>query len=209
MLLVFEKLRNFLSELWSKIRRKGKRSVSYVYGKREAKEMPERAQEKIGELKAEVHSLKKELQEKEDKLAEKKKKEEEEKIREIEERREELRRKEVKKHTILGDYEHLDVVVMSKDHKPLGWLKYLTATPKGRIGVVVERNGALLKVWEMKNLEGLIHHSENFSSQIKTGVLILNRDWEGNFVPDIDVNVPAIPKEEVEKIQRGDENGGR
>ena len=79
MLLVFEKLRNFLSELWSKIRRKGKRGVSYVYGKREAEEMPERAQEKIGELKAEVHSLKKELQEKEDKLAEKKKKEEEEK----------------------------------------------------------------------------------------------------------------------------------
>jgi len=95
--------------------------------------------------------------------------------------------------------------VLTKDHKPLGWLKYLTAAPEGRIGVVVRRGNQLLKVWEMKNLEGLIHHSENFSSQIKTGVLVLNRDWEGNYVPDVDVHVPAIPREKVKKLQT---NGG-
>lgn len=86
--------------------------------------------------------------------------------------------------------------VLSKDHKLLGYFhSFVFIEDHGTLGIVVStrpKNGKRYLVWQGKSMDSLFHHSESISSMVKAGALILNRDYEGNYIPDIDYLFPVV-----------------
>jgi len=158
--------------------------------------IPEQYVKQIGTLKAEIARLQKEIS--------RLKKENEilkgirrlELIRQIEEKRRYLLRLKQRDYVQIGRDLPGDIKVFSKDNKFLGWFDSLLLG-NGEIAVVIstekDRRGRKYIVHRGPSLNVLFEHSENLADQIKHRIMILNRLWNGLYVPDVDVYLPRMP----------------
>jgi len=94
--------------------------------------------------------------------------------------------------------------VVTKDNIGLG--KFLDlAIVNGKFGVVTEKGSTKYLVWEAKDIDSLFHRPDHLD---KAEILMVNRDKDGNFIPDIEVEVipedcpKNIPKEYLKKVEK-------
>ncbi len=162
---------------------------------RDVPEIPEKYMKEVGFLKAELarrDEIIKRLLKKIELLEGKRR---EELIKLIEERRKALVKVNRKYYLKVGTDLPGNIKVLSKDHKFLGWFShFLIGDGMWRIVVseYPDRKGRKYEVWRGQTLDYLFHHAENLEDQIRAGVLILNRTWDGYYVPDIDAKFPKI-----------------
>lgn len=156
--------------------------------------------EQVGKLKAEVKKKDEIIKKLEEKVT---KEGFAEKLKDIEERRSQLKKERLRKYILFGKEFQGKVKVFSRDHRFLGYF-YSFGMSGGTDGGswivnVTPKPGSkkVWMVWEAKSLDGLIHRSENAHDTMRNGVLILNRDWAGNFHPDLVDYLPLLGTTEV------------
>ncbi len=155
------------------------------------------SEEDIATLRAKVVKLQREKKKLEEQL---KKTKEVELAKEVEKKREKL----LKRRKIIYTEDLRGKPVITKDSVGLGNF-YDFAIVDGRFGVITEKNGKKYLVWEAKDIDSLFHRPDRLS---EAEVLVVNRDKEGNFIPDIEVEVTPedcpkdVPKEYLKQVKK-------
>lgn len=116
----------------------------------------------------------------------------------IEDRRKLLEERRAEKILPLYDVPE-NTKVLSADYNFLGYFKgFSVDEDDATIGVLVapERNSGrdeIMEVWKAKNMERLIKAPENIKSQLENGILVLTRNYAGDFEPDIfdEIEIPV------------------
>lgn len=118
--------------------------------------------------------------------------------KEAEKRANEMKEHRKKFMISLTRYAEKDVRVLARyanENEPimLGYF-FDIYTREGRFVIVCSESpfggGRKYTVWESHTLDGLIHNSHLITQQLESKILILNRDWLGRFIPDIEVSIP-------------------
>jgi len=186
-------IKEFFASLREKIFSKKKPTRTVAYLPEYVEEIPDAKLKEIGRLKAENMILQQKLKALQLEL-EKQKKEKTFEDAIINEKKK-LMKRERQKIVYLNKIPKT-VRVLSKDHKLLGYFhSFVFVEDNGTLGIIVSskpKDGKKYLVWQGKSMNSLFHHPESISSMVRAGALVLNRDYEGNYIPDVDKLFPVV-----------------
>jgi len=163
----------------------------------EVASVPEAYKKQIGTLKAEIAILKEKIEKlkKEKELLKKKRRLE--LLNLIESRRDMIAKLKY------GEYLKLSfptikkpIAVLSRDFKQLGWF-YTFLVGNGEIALVVSEypdgKGRKFIVMRGPDWDSIFDFSENIADQIKSGIMVVNRLYDGKFIPPIKIPFAKLP----------------
>lgn len=183
---------------WIKSRfKKQKKPTEIAYYAEQIEDLPKEKLREMGRLKAELAQAKRQnkvLQ----KTIEQHKKPEKQRITEEIKKQQKQFNKEKKENLVPLNKISKNTRILSKDHRILGYFKQLAINKRGNLTIIVTPHpgkGREYSVFEAQDLKTLIHHSESLAHMIKAQTIILNRNYNGDYIPDIDAHLPAAGAE--------------